>query len=84
MIVEPIPMLDLFCRIELSFDEAKAISHSLGRTTCKGESLTISMELEDKLDKIISSHYNENDKCNQCDDNCTVNSIKFNACYSRK
>jgi len=47
---------ELVCRIELTLEEAKAIAHSLGRTMCKGNELTISMKLEDKLVDIIK-HY---------------------------
>lgn len=43
------------CRIELTLTEAKAIMHSLGRTMCKGDQLTVSMELEDKLLNVISN-----------------------------
>ena len=41
--------IDLVCNIKLSEKEAEAILESLARTMCKGEALTISMELEDKL-----------------------------------
>jgi hypothetical protein len=40
-------------RIELTIQEAKSILHSLSRTMCKGNELTVSMELEDKLLDII-------------------------------
>lgn len=70
MIVEPMlkntsnPLLhiadvsgsDMICKIELTLDETKAILHSLGRTMCKGNELTISMELEDKLAEVLN-HY---------------------------
>ena len=46
----------LVCKIELTLDEAKAILHSLGRTSCKGNELTISIELEDKLVGIFKEH----------------------------
>jgi len=46
----------LVCRIELTHKEAEAIMHSLGRTMCKGEQLTVSMELEDKLFEVVK-HY---------------------------
>jgi len=46
----------LVCKIELTLDEAKAILHSLGRTMCKGNELTISIELEDKLVDILKKH----------------------------
>jgi len=46
----------LVCRIELTHKEAEAIMHSLGRTMCKGEKLTVSMELEDKLFEVVK-HY---------------------------
>lgn len=41
------------CKIELTHKEAKAIVHSLGRTHCRGEQLTVSMELEDKIWEVI-------------------------------
>lgn len=47
---------ELVCRIELTFEEAEAIMYSLCRTHCKGEQLTVSMELEDKLFEVIK-HY---------------------------
>jgi hypothetical protein len=46
----------LVCKIELTLDEVKGILHSLGRTMCKGNELTISMELEDKLVDFLN-HY---------------------------
>ena len=46
---------DLVCRIELTVKETKAILHSLGRTMCKGEQLTVSMELEDKLVDVLKN-----------------------------
>lgn len=39
--------------IELNDKEARAIVASLGRTMSKGETLDISMELEDKLNTLI-------------------------------
>lgn len=47
----------LVVKIELTHKEAKAIIHSLGRTMCNGEQLTISEELENKLFKTIQYHY---------------------------
>ena len=41
--------------IRLTKKEAEAILHSLIRTSCKGEQLTISMELEDKLAEVINN-----------------------------
>jgi len=46
----------LVCRIELTIKETEAILHSLGRTMCKGEGLTVSMELEGKLMDVLK-HY---------------------------
>jgi hypothetical protein len=47
---------DLVCRIELTYKEAEAILHSLMRTSCSGEQLTVSMELEDKIYEVVK-HY---------------------------
>ena len=47
---------DLVCRIELTVKETEAILHSLGRTMCKGEQLTVSMELEDKLVDVLMNY----------------------------
>lgn len=41
------------CKIELTLEETKAIMSSLKRTSCEGEPLTISMELEDKLGNFL-------------------------------
>jgi hypothetical protein len=46
----------IVCSIELTLDETIAILHSLGRTMCKGNELTISMKLEDELVEVIK-HY---------------------------
>ena len=46
----------IVCNIELTLDEAKAVLHSLGRTMCKGNELTISMKLEDELVEVLK-HY---------------------------
>ena len=42
---------EILCKIELTLVEAKCILHSLSRTNCKGQELTVSMELEDILAK---------------------------------
>ena len=59
MIVENISSDDteFVSEVKLTLDETKAILHSLGRTMCKGEDLTISMELEDKLFEIVIKNY---------------------------
>lgn len=44
----------LVCKIELTLEETKAILHSLGRTMCKGNELTISEKLEDELVKVLN------------------------------
>jgi hypothetical protein len=44
----------LICKIELTLKETEAIIHSLCRTSCRGEQLTISMELEDKLKNVLT------------------------------
>lgn len=46
----------IVCGIELTLDETEAILHSLGRTMCKGNELTISMKLEDELVDVLK-HY---------------------------
>jgi hypothetical protein len=46
----------LVCKIQLTIKETEAILHSLGRTMCKGEQLTTSMELEGKLASALN-HY---------------------------
>ena len=46
----------LVCRVEMTVKETEAILHSLARTMCKGEQLTVSMELEDKLVGVLK-HY---------------------------
>ena len=43
------------CKIELTYNEVKAIKHALSRTSCKGDELTISMDLEDRLYDVIIS-----------------------------
>jgi hypothetical protein len=48
---------DYVCKIELTLQEARAILHSLGRTMCRGDELTISMELEDKLVDVIKRYW---------------------------
>jgi hypothetical protein len=45
------------CRIELTLKEAESIMHSLMRTHCSGEHLTVSMELEDRLFDEVTKHY---------------------------
>lgn len=45
------------CCIQLDIKEAEAIMHSLMRTHCKGDNLTISMELEDRLFEEVIKHY---------------------------
>lgn len=54
MIVKNINDDKLVCRIELTLEEVKAISYSLSRTMCNGDNLTISMQLEEKLDKLLN------------------------------
>jgi len=51
----------IVCSIELTLDEAKAIKHSLGRTMCNGNDLTISMYLEDELVEVLK-HYWDKEK----------------------
>jgi hypothetical protein len=46
----------IVCSIELTLDETKAVLHSLGRTMCKGNELTVSMKLEDELVEVLK-HY---------------------------
>ena len=50
------PYLPVGCKIELTLKEAEAILHSLSRSMCKGDQLTISMELEDKLFDVIKPY----------------------------
>ena len=45
------------CCIQLDIKEAEAILHSLMRTSSKGDNLTISMELEDRLFDEVIKHY---------------------------
>ena len=45
------------CCIQLDIKEAEAILHSLKRTHCKGDNLTISMKLEDTLFEKVIKHY---------------------------
>lgn len=45
------------CCIQLDIKEAEAILHSLMRTNCNGDNLTISMELEDTLFEKVIKHY---------------------------
>ena len=45
---------DYFCKLELTKEEAIAIIQSLCQTMSKGKTLTISIELEDKLCEIIN------------------------------
>ena len=44
------------CKVELTLEETEAILHSLSRTMCSGNELTISMELEDKLLEVLKPH----------------------------
>lgn len=58
MIVENVSSdTTIICRIGLTLKETEAILHSLGRTMCKGEELTVSMELEDKLVDILKPYW---------------------------
>ena len=45
------------CRIELTLKEAESIMHSLMKTNCSGEHLTVSIELEDRLFDEVIKHY---------------------------
>lgn len=56
MIVENISNNDNICKIELTVKETVALLHVLIRTYAKGEQLTMSMELEDKLKEILKSY----------------------------
>lgn len=46
---------NLFCRIELTYKEARAILQALVRTDAKGEELEIVMELQDKLANFLQN-----------------------------
>ena len=57
MVVENISTNDndyvYVCKILLTEKEMKSILQSLIRTNCKGDNLTISMELEEKISNIL-------------------------------
>ena len=53
----PVVSSSSVCCIQLNIEEAEAIMHSLARTHCSGDELTISMELEDTLFEKVIKHY---------------------------
>jgi len=55
MIVKNISKDNLICSIELTAEETRAILHSLTRSSCSGEQLTVSIELEGKLIDVIKN-----------------------------